>query len=444
MKKHRMLVLILSLLLCAGAFAQSDLTGTWQGKLVTGPNDKLSIQFIVKKEANGSYAVMLNSPDTGGIKNVAATGVEFANSILTVDVASLSGSYKGTLAKGVITGEWKQAGSTFPLVLTPYKKPDASTLKPLVGDWVGDMVPAPGQKMAVVFHLQMSKDGKLSGTAEIPEQGQSGIPLSDFALDGSDVTIKVAGGQADYKGKLTGNKIEGAVKQGTQDMKLDLTKGKYEFPGVALSPEDTKRLVGLWIGKFGPGGPTHTVVWKFDKRTDGKVKGTNAAPEATTQVLPVTDLSLKGEQLAFKIPGAKAEFAGKMTGDSVSGTFKSNGKDLALNMKRGTAADLPTTQVEIPAESLKQLMGRWSGTLGPEPLVVRFERTAAGKNNVLADVGARTKDVLVVKAEMTGENLTLKLSGGADISLKLSGNKLEGSLKQNQANVPVVLTKRPQ
>jgi len=438
-----MLVLILSLLLCPSAIAQTDLAGTWQGKLATSPNEKLTIQFIIARQANGSYSAVLNSPDTGGIRNVAATGVKFADGKLTVDVASLNGSYSGTVAKGVITGEWKQSGSTFPLILTPYKKPDVSTLKPLLGEWFGELVPPAGSKIMAVFRFEMAKDGKLAASAAIPDQGQSNIPLSDVVLEGNEVTLKIAGGQANFEGKLIGSKIEGAVKQGGQEMKLNLTKGKYEGPAFALSPEDMKRLLGLWLGKYAPGGPDHTVVWKFEKRTDGKLKGTAAAPEATAQVLPITDLSLKGEELTFKIPGAGAEFTGKLT-DSLSGTFKAGGKQLTLNLKRGTAADLPTTQMEIPADSMKQLMGRWNGNIGPDTVVYRFERNAGGKSTAHLDiVNKNVKDMLVVKASMTGESLVMKHPDGAEINVKLKGNKLEGNLKLNQTNLPVTLTKQP-
>jgi hypothetical protein len=444
MKKHMLLVLILSLLFCTIAITQSDLTGTWQGKLATSPNEKMIIQFIISKQANGSYGVMLNSPDTEGIRNIAASTVRFVDGKLTVDVASLNGSYSGTVAKGVIKGEWKQAGNTFPLILTPYKKPGISTLKPLLGEWVGEMIRPAGPKITAVFHFQSLKDGTFTGFADIPEQGQSGIPLSDVALEGNEVTLTIAGGQGGhYDGKLIGNKIEGTVKQGGREMKMTLTKGKYEFPGVALPPEDIKRLLGLWIGKFASG-PTHTVVWKFEKRTDGNLMGTNAAPEVSPQVLPLTDLSLNGDQLTCKIPAAGAEFTGKLNDDSLSGTFKAGGQQLVLNLKRGTAADLPTTQMDIPSNSLRNLMGRWNGSIGQDTTVLRFERSAGGKITVHLDiVNKNLKDMLVVKASMTGETLVMKSSDGAQINVTLKGNKLDGNLKLNQMNLPVALKIQP-
>jgi hypothetical protein len=81
------LVLIFGLLFCTQAFAQADLTGTWQGKLAISPNEKMTVQFIFTKQADGSYKAVLNSPDTGGIKNVAANSVKYAAGKLTIDVA---------------------------------------------------------------------------------------------------------------------------------------------------------------------------------------------------------------------------------------------------------------------------------------------------------------------------------------------------------------------
>lgn len=444
MKKHMMLVLILSLLFCTNAIAQSDLTGTWQGRLATSPNEKLTIQFIIAKQANGSYGAMLNSPDTEGIRNIVASEVKFVDGKLTVDVASLNGTYSGNIAKGVITGEWKQAGSTFALILTPYKKPEISTLKPLLGEWVGELIRPAGPKLITVFHFQVSKGGNFTGFAEIPEQGQSGIPLSDVVLEGNEVTLTIAGGQGGhYDGKLIGNKIEGTVKQGGREMKMNLTKGKYEFPGIALAPEDMKRLLGLWIGKFASG-PTHTTVWKFEKRTDGKLKGTSAVPEVSPLVLPFTDLSLKGDLLTCKLSGAGAEFTGKLSADSLSGTFKAGGQQLTLNLKRGATADLPTTQMDIPAISLRDLMGRWNGSIGQDTAVLRFERSSGGKITIHLDiVNKNLKDMLVVKASMTGENLMMKNSDGAEFAVELKGNKLQGNLKLDQMNLPVALKKQP-
>ena len=127
------IILFLGLIFCGSLFAQTDLTGTWQGKLAIDQKTTMAIQFILTRQADGSYKAVVNSPESGAIKNVPASAVKLAGGKLTIDVASLSGSYAGTVGKGTITGEWKQPGSTLPLVLTPYKKPEVRELQALAG-----------------------------------------------------------------------------------------------------------------------------------------------------------------------------------------------------------------------------------------------------------------------------------------------------------------------
>jgi hypothetical protein len=438
-----MSVLILSLLFCSGAAAQTDLTGTWQGKLAASPNEQLIIQFILAKQANGTYAAVVNSPDTGGVKNVPATVVKFVGGILTIDVASLSGSYSGTVGKGVITGQWKQENRTLPLVLTAYRKPDASTLKPLVGDWVGSFEMAGQGKATALLHFDMTRDGKFFATADLPQSGEMGIPLTDIRVEGSQVRCRVANSQVEYTGKRTGNRIEGAIRQGIQgpEVKMDLVKGKYEAPGIDMPAEAMKLLLGQWVGKYTPG-ETYTVLWKFEKTKDGKLTATAAAPEAGAQVYPVSDISLKGDQLNFKIPGTKGEYTGKLDNNSLTGTYRINGAEFPVHATRGGKPELPVTKVDMPAETLKKLMGRWNGNVGPQTVVFRFERNAEGKIIVLQDIlDQNIKGMLVLKASMTDSYLSMKMPDGATLSLKLNGNKLDGNLKSNQTNLAVSLTR---
>ena len=58
-------------------------------------------------------------------------------------------------------------------------------------------------------------------------------------------------------------------------------------------------------------------------------------------------------------------------------------------------------------------------------------------------VNKNVKDMLVVKASMSGEKLRMKNPDRAEINFTLKGNKLEGHLKLNQTNLPVALTKQP-
>jgi hypothetical protein len=76
--------------------------------------------------------------------------------------------------------------------------------------------------------------------------------------------------------------------------------------------------------------------------------------------------------------------------------------------------------------------------------ILRFERGAGGKITVHLDiVNKKIKDMLVIKASMTGANLIMKNSDGAEIAVTLKSDRLEGNLKLNQTNFPVALQKQP-
>src|SRR6266700_2238790 len=79
------------------AAAAQDVAGTWQGKLQVDPKTAMTIQFVFTKKPDGSYSAVLNSPDSGAIKNMAADSVVWKAGALSVQVAALSGGFDGTL-----------------------------------------------------------------------------------------------------------------------------------------------------------------------------------------------------------------------------------------------------------------------------------------------------------------------------------------------------------
>ena len=56
--------------LAGPAAAQTDLAGTWQGRLEVAPGKTLAIQFVITAQPGGGTAAVVTSPDSGAIKNV--------------------------------------------------------------------------------------------------------------------------------------------------------------------------------------------------------------------------------------------------------------------------------------------------------------------------------------------------------------------------------------
>lgn len=430
-------ILIFIFCLCMSAAAQIDLSGTWQGKLAISPNESITVQITISKQAGGSYTAMLDSPDSSAIKNVPASAVKISGTVLTIDVASLSGSYSGTVGKEIITGEWKQEGNSLPLVLTPYRKASLASLKPILGEWTGEMI-LPGQgSTAVAFRFEVSKQGDLAAYFNLPEQGAK-IPATNVALENSLLTFSIP--NAKYEGKLIESRIEGVIKQGGVEIKLNLTRGKYEAPGSVMPAEDMKRLLGQWIGKYSPGGPTNTFIWKFERRTDGKMAALASAPELSPQVLPITDISIKGDQVTFKLPSAQGEVTATISSDSLAGTYNANGTEYGFSAIRG--AKYEPAAANIPPETMTKLLGRWNGKIATIEIVVRFERNSAGESAIFLDIPAQgAKDIIVTNAAIKESILSMTLVGAAYTGT-LNGGTITGNLKApNQPEIPLTLTK---
>ena len=343
MKASIKLVLIFSLLFCGKAVSQTDLAGTWQGKLSLNATEKITIQFIITKEPGGSYKAVLNSPEYGGPKNEAAKNVQFQAGKLTLEVPTLNGSYSGTMVKGVITGEWRQQGSTLPLVLTRYQAPTAGTLKPLMGSWVGKIKATETTNLIAVFRFETGKDGKIAGFVDVPDQNAKNLPVTDIALENGQVTFKIPVARIDYAGKLSGATITGGFKQGgpgAPETKLDLVKGKYVPPPpvVNIPPEAMKQLLGRWSGKLDKA----TLIVRFEQKAGKYVvlvdmEAPGAPPGALPKDMPVPSAVLANGKLTLKVAGGLAEINGTLSGDKIEGTVIQGNNKIPIVLTKGSA-----------------------------------------------------------------------------------------------------------
>jgi len=337
MKTYVKLVLLFSLLFCGKAVAQSDLAGTWQGKLAVSPTDKITIHFIITKQADASYKVVLNSPDFGAIKNMAADKVQFKDGRLTLEATSLSGSFSGTMAKGVITGEWKQPGSVIPLVLTRYQAPTADSLKPLLGSWVGKIKANETVTLTVVIRFETGKDGKFVGFLDVPDQNAKDLAITDIALENGQVAFKIPLGKADYIGKLNGSTIAGSFKQGGQEIKLDLARGKYvpPAPEVNIAAEAMKPLLGRWSGKIKINEAISlTIVVRFEQTAAGKFVVLMDSPDQKAKDIPVSSATLTKDKLLLKVAAVMGEYNATLTGNKIDGTWTQGGNPIPLTLTK--------------------------------------------------------------------------------------------------------------
>jgi hypothetical protein len=310
--------LLLSAALAGPAAAQTDLAGTWQGRLEVAPGTTLAIHFVIAAEPGGGYSAVVTSPDSGAIRNVRAAGVTFADNKLSVDVPALAGGYAGTLRDGVLEGEWSQEGAKLPLSLRPYEAPSLTQadIAALGDEWSGRLAAA-GLEVTIVLRFSKGDDGALRGVMDVPEQGAKDLAAAEIALDDGHFSVKVPAARAEITGVLEGDQIVGQWKQLGNAFPLTLKRGKYvAAPSyLDLSAAAREQLEGRWSGTLNG----LAVVVRFETDAQGRTLGFFDSTQQNVLNLVINKAELAGTKLTFSVSyGAKylAELAGdKLTGE---------------------------------------------------------------------------------------------------------------------------------
>ena len=93
----------------------------------------------------------------------------------------------------------------------------------VVGSWTGTL-DAGTAELRIVFHIERGSDGR-TATMDSPDQGATGIPVSDVTVVGDSVTLAVDRIAGAYEGVLVEDsaKIKGTWTQAGQSFPLTLT-----------------------------------------------------------------------------------------------------------------------------------------------------------------------------------------------------------------------------
>lgn len=449
MKMILRIVVLLAAFFTVSVMAQTDISGIWQGKLNTGGNNKLTVQFILKKQADGSWSAVVNSPDTGGIKNVKASSAAFNGSKLKIDVSALSGAYAGTYKNGGFTGTWTQAGTSMPLNLKPYTKPvmSAADKKLLEGEWSGKLQ-TPAGTTHLVFRFKQDSSGGMKGFIHNADMGGNEVPLADIQLADNVLSFKVPAAQVDISGKLIGTHFDGTFIQAGQHVPLEMNKGKYEPPKsvIKLSKEAMARLKGEWYGEISTPAGGMTVVYRFESDKNGKFSVSRENPDQGANSVPVTDVSMTNGTLTLKNSGPFGEFNGKLAGNTITGNVNGPMGSLPVTLKKGEYVP-PDYTLSLPQAVMDRLQGKWLGKLkaGPRTLTIifRFELNRGNKYYGYVDSPDQGNTTLkIMKASFDNGQLSLETKfPKARFEGKLSGNTLDGSWMQGPANLPLSLKK---
>jgi hypothetical protein len=330
----RILTLLLVMMAISGTAAAAELAGTWQGKLQVDPGTALTIQFTFTKKPDGTYSALLNSPDNGAIKNVAANGVMLTQDALRVDVATLSGTYAGTLKGASIDGKWTQEGKALPLVLTQYQKPQLTkaAVETLTGTWNGPLT-TPRGTLTFVMRFKTDDKGELQGTLAVPEQGGFALPMSDIEFADNKLSFKIPLVAGNYTATYANGALAGTWKQGaagfpSNGLPVTLKKGEYVAASVPLklTNESFVTLSGRWQGTMQLTTPQGKqvalpVVLRFETDKQAQYVGFIDSPDQHASGIPLTEASLAAGKLVVKANGIGVEYRADLSGKTLTGQW---------------------------------------------------------------------------------------------------------------------------
>lgn len=114
---------------------------------------------------------------------------------------------------------------TPPLRAQPAPAGEAAADGPPVGTWQGSLETPGGGELRIVFHISSDSAGTLEATLDSPDQGATGIPVSDIELSGDTLRLAVAAVGGEYEGRrVADDRVEGEWSQSGMSFPLRLER----------------------------------------------------------------------------------------------------------------------------------------------------------------------------------------------------------------------------
>lgn len=175
--------------------------GPWHGQVAN-----LTVVLRVE-QSDGNYLAYLDSPDQG------ATDIPIQEFTIDGDdvnftIASINGSFSGTIAANALSGQWTQGGQTQPLELEkgPYVAHgnlSAEARSQLNGTWQGTV-----NNTELIFEFVNDGDSFIA-QLDIPSLGANDVPVGNIELTADGFSFTVAAIGASFSGTLSDSRASG-------------------------------------------------------------------------------------------------------------------------------------------------------------------------------------------------------------------------------------------
>jgi len=318
--------------------AKAALRGSWVGDLdIAEANLTLAIVLRFEDNGAGEFVGFLDSPDQGA-NGIPITRISLEQGELELTIPQVVGEYTATLDGDGMDGTFTQLGQGRPLAMTrgEYAPRGVEVAQEIIdqieGSWVGQVSNAAGGSVTLVFRFETNADGALLAYLDSPDQGATGIPMTELTLDDGRLSLVVPSAQASFTATVTDAEMTGNWAQGNMSQPVTMTRGEYA-PAVAaldLSDAAMQRLAGVWRGQAGPG----TLVIRFETTADGAQVAFLVPPGGGGNGVPVPEAELDGDALTVRIPAMGVTVTGTLAGDRIDGQLQGGGQTNPLTLTR--------------------------------------------------------------------------------------------------------------
>jgi hypothetical protein len=203
----------------------------------------------------------------------------------------------------------------------------------------------PGGALQLIIDLSEQSGKSWIGSIIVPGFGVKGAPLTDIAVNDSELTFAIKGalggervGQAKFKAHLTADgHLAGDFTQGGNTAPFVLEKTGP--PQVELPPQSTpvsQDLAGEWKGEYELNGYARHVTMKFANPSAAGAGLEFVIVGKKTNNVPVSLVTQEGDFLTLKSDEFGINYEGRFRKDAgeIKGTFTQGPFELPLVMRR--------------------------------------------------------------------------------------------------------------
>jgi hypothetical protein len=212
---------------------------------------------------------------------------------------------------------------------------------------------------------------------------------------------------------------------------------------TVVSPSRAQDMSGDWQGTLKTGVGELRLVLHITKGADGGLKAILDSPDQGATGIPVSAISIKGNQLDLTVDAVHGTYEGKVSSDrnSITGNW-SQGQSLALDFNRVT---VPLKTEHKPATP-SDIDGTWMGTLDTGAIQLRvvfhIVNTEDGLTATLDSPDQGMKGMPVTSIARTGESLKIEakqIGGVFEGKVAADRSSIDGKWTQGRGTMPLLL-----